>query len=143
MEYIQIRLGEDGSQIGYVCVGVACAPIQPVDVCRTTNVETCSAQVTISIRKSIVNRSVPVKRITRHCRNTRILGKMRKRCLKSAIDDSQEVCETRKTCKKTHKKKGCTRDNVKIDYTRFTILLSSCTIKFCSLAHEKIPLSRA
>ncbi len=45
-----------------------------------------------------------------------------------AIDDSQEVHEMRKNVR--CEKKGCARDNMKIDYTRFAIRLFFRTINF-------------
>ncbi len=60
--------------------------------------------------------------------------------LKLAIDDSWEVCETRKTyeMRETREEKGRTQDNPKIHYTCFALRLFCCTIKFYPLSHEKI-----
>ncbi len=57
-------------------------------------------------------------------------------CFSRLKDDLQDIHKMRKTCeaRETREKKGCARDNVKINYTRSAIQL------FYPLSHEKIPL---
>ncbi len=62
----------------------------------------------------------------------------------SAIDNSREILEMRKTCKarETRKKKGLARDNMKVT-THFLRIDYILVQLFYLLSHEKIPLSHA
>ncbi len=59
------------------------------------------------------------------------------------IHETSAGREKHTKCEKLARKKGHTRDNVKINYTRFVIRLFSRTIKFYPLSHKKIPLSHS